>query len=385
MSLGNILEVVMELLDGLYVTNHAYLFTGGLVDYCIDETFNLMSLTLCESVEDDDLMSLVELGVELLFISCWLPRERTPTTYTVTDVDSVLEALAPYKDQRQGTEKWHKFRHEHLTASSIGKVLMSEASFIALVRSKCSAPDMSKALSVNLNSTLHWGHKYEPVSIMIYEHDNNTRVGEFGCIPCQKNPFIAASPDGINLDPTSNKYGRMLEVKNIVNRDITGIPKPEYWIQMQVQMSVCGLPICDFLETRFKELESRLDMFHCIDDGIRCGCMSLFMNGDGKLYYQYAPIAMKTITDYAKWNEETMEQNKDSQWVKNTFWKLDEMLVTEVRFDTDWYKSVFPDFQKCWHTVLRVRNGEETLPEQKKRKPALLEENAEAKKYKCLL
>ena len=51
----------------------------------------------------------------------------------------------------------------------------------------------------------------------------------------------------------------MLEIKNIVNREITGIPKKEYWIQMQVQMEVCELNECDFLETKFFEYESEED------------------------------------------------------------------------------------------------------------------------------
>lgn len=37
--------------------------------------------------------------------------------------------------------------------------------------------------------------------------------------------FLGASPDGINIEPNSEKYGVMLEIKNIVNREITGIPK----------------------------------------------------------------------------------------------------------------------------------------------------------------
>ena len=49
----------------------------------------------------------------------------------------------------------------------------------------------------------------------------------------------------------------MLEIKNIVNREITGIPKKEYWVQMQMQMEVCAIyEECDFLETRFKEYEN---------------------------------------------------------------------------------------------------------------------------------
>ena len=43
----------------------------------------------------------------------------------------------------------------------------------------------------------------------------------------------------------------------IVNRKITGIPKEEYWIQMQLQMETCNLNECDFLETRFCEYESK--------------------------------------------------------------------------------------------------------------------------------
>ena len=38
-----------------------------------------------------------------------------------------------------------------------------------------------------------------------------------------------------------------------MNRDITGIPKEEYWVQMQVQLETCDLEYCDFFETRFKE------------------------------------------------------------------------------------------------------------------------------------
>ena len=49
----------------------------------------------------------------------------------------------------------------------------------------------------------------------------------------------------------------MLEIKNIVNREITGIPLKAYWVQMQMQMEVCELDKCDFLETRFLEYEDK--------------------------------------------------------------------------------------------------------------------------------
>jgi hypothetical protein len=107
--------------------------------------------------------------------------------------------------------------------------------------------------------------KYEPVSTALYEEWTKTKVDAFGCLTHNKYPFIGASPDGIITDPKSPYFGRMLEIKNIVNREIDGIPSEAYWIQMQIQMEVCQLEACDFLETRFKEYESE-DYFYMADE-----------------------------------------------------------------------------------------------------------------------
>jgi hypothetical protein len=106
---------------------------------------------------------------------------------------------------------------------------------------------------VNTNTTLHWGQKYEPLSVKYYEHVYGTKIEDFGCIQHDTYHFIGASPDGINIEPSSLIYGRMLEIKNPVSREIDGVPKKEYWVQMQQQMEVCDLDECDFLETKFIE------------------------------------------------------------------------------------------------------------------------------------
>ena len=56
----------------------------------------------------------------------------------------------------------------------------------------------------------------------------------------------------ITLASGNNKYGYLLEIKNPVSRKLTGIPKLDYWVQMQQQMYVTKLPYCDFLETIIK-------------------------------------------------------------------------------------------------------------------------------------
>lgn len=368
-----LLETSMELLDYVYETNYLYLFTADLVGFCIEETTNLLELTTVDCTSDLCTYDIVCYAAELLSEQCWTKRQHRPTDIRQPDVSVVVRTLMPYQGMEQGTADWHTFRNEHLTASSIWKALASEASFVSLVRDKTEPKDPARMLSVNLDSTLHWGHKYEPVSIMIYERDNATSVGEFGCVPADAPSFLAASPDGINLDPTSPKYGRMLEVKNIVNREITGIPKPEYWVQMQVQMGVCKLTVCDFLETRFKEVEGIEEMLEASIEGEEVGCMALFLNGEGRPVYELAPLGIRTRAAYEAWNVAMMEKNTvlGLQWVKNDFWVLDEMVVTEVRYDEIWYKLALPEFVKCWDKIISVRAGESELPARKRRKATL--------------
>jgi hypothetical protein len=91
---------------------------------------------------------------------------------------------------------------------------------------------------------------------MIYEHLTGAKLDFFGCIVHSEYGFIGASPDGIVVNPESALFGRLVEIKNIYNREMDGTPSEAYWTQMQIQMQCCDLEACDFVETRFKEYES---------------------------------------------------------------------------------------------------------------------------------
>ena len=73
--------------------------------------------------------------------------------------------------------------------------------------------------STNLDTPFHWGQKYEPLSVLYYEYIYDTKIDDFGCIPHNSYSYIAASPDGINCKRDNNRYGRMLEIKNMINRE----------------------------------------------------------------------------------------------------------------------------------------------------------------------
>jgi len=173
----------------------------------------------------------------------------------------------------QRTPEWYTFRHNLITASNAYKVFETQSSINQIIYEKCQPlkldlfkNDEIQKTMVNVNTTLHWGQKYEPLSVLIYEDMYKTTIEDFGCIEHETYKFIGASPDGINIDPKSDRYGRMLEIKNIVNREITGIPKKEYWIQMQIQMEVWDLDECDFLETKFVEYPDSNSFFHELEN-----------------------------------------------------------------------------------------------------------------------
>ena len=204
---------------------------------------------------------------------------------------------------------------------------------------------------VNTASPMHWGQKYEPVSRMIYEHMYKTRVADFGCLQHDVHAFLGASPDGINVDPESQRYGRMLEIKNIVNRDITGIPKKEYWIQMQLQMETADLNECDFLETQFAE-EGDEGSDESNNNALLTGTILYFMK-DGKPWYEYEPIGPESEA----WFNEAMERNQAHMWVKTIRWRLEKMSCVLVLRNKLWFQHAIQVLDNLWQTILTERSN----------------------------
>jgi putative phage-type endonuclease len=293
-------------------------------------------------------------------------RKVSQNTVHLTDK---IKLLTDIPQPAQRTDEWYVFRHNLLTASSIWKVFGSQSSQNQLIYEKCKPYAIYK--SSPINSPLYWGQKYEPISVEFYKKLYKTEVSDFGCIKHLKYPFIGASPDGINTDITNSRYGRMLEIKNVVSREITGIPKLEYWIQMQLQMETCDLNECDFLETKFTEYESE-DAF--INDGTytysaECklkGKMIIFSN-NGNLHHEYGPLYV-TEQEYNIWEKHILEKNSHMEWIQNIFWKLEKYSNVLVLRNKLWFNNVVPLIEKLWESVIaeRVTGFDHRAPKQRK-------------------
>jgi putative phage-type endonuclease len=278
----------------------------------------------------------------------------------------------------QRTTGWYETRYNLLSASSIGKCFSTQGPLNKLIYDKCEPLNTSKYSSVNINSSLHWGQKYEPISQQYYEYKYDTTIREYGCIIHTKYNFLGASPDGINVKRDHPNYGRMLEIKNIVNREITGIPKPDYWVQMQIQMECCDLEECDFLECRFIEYEDETafyrdgEEFHLSEDGCYKGVYIQFFE-DQRPFYEYPPKFIMTRQEYNEWYDQTIHKHHDKTWIKNIYWKLDEVSCVLVPRNRFWMERNFDYLQSIWDIILKERkSGNYILRKSKPKTPKSL-------------
>ena len=112
----------------------------------------------------------------------------------------------------QRSIEWFKFRRSGLSASDIWKAIDSQSMQNSLIY-KCKPMNMKLSKSTNINTAFHNGHLFEPLSIMHYEFDFNTTVGEFGCMAHKKYPYLLASPDGINIKEGNEDMEEWLKLK----------------------------------------------------------------------------------------------------------------------------------------------------------------------------
>lgn len=278
----------------------------------------------------------------------------------VSIIAAQIEYLRSKPQPAQRTPEWYTFRHNLITASNAFKAFDSQSSKNQLIFEKC-MPIKYGSQRVSVTSPLHWGQKYEPISVMYYESKYNATVQDFGCIQHDKYPFLGASPDGINVDPGTSYYGRMLEIKNPVSREITGVPKKEYWIQMQLQMETCNLDECDFLETKFTEYDSMAQFnedgdFLLSAKGELKGVMMYFTDMENFPHYEYKPLTMDEA-EFNKWEEETMlaYEKKNMLWIKNNYWKLAQVSCVLVLRNKQWFELNIGALKEIWTIIEQER------------------------------
>jgi putative phage-type endonuclease len=375
----NLMQLIYDdLYDELYETTHAIYYAQLIEEPILSKLF---------AINKDNAISLLFKTIKLcqkLIFKFYIPRRSYKQTHIIKNASNEsinltinfsklrkqINILKNILQAEQKSDEWYIFRRSTLTASNIYKIFMNDYTQSQLIIEKSEPIDINKFKVTNLDSPLHWGQKYEPVSILYYEHINNTKVTQFGCIPHANYSYIAASPDGIVCDESSNLYGRMIEIKNVVSREINSIPKMEYWIQMQLQMEVCNLNECDFLETKFTQYLNEEEYLEDVSSSLYRGfIMQFYFNNE--VHYEYPPFTLNNIhsDEYNIWTAEQLKKNSNKKYVSNIYWKLEVISCILVLRNNLWFKNALPYIEIFWNNLVQERDsGDYKLRLSKKQK-----------------
>ena len=306
----------------------SYLTTILDVDYS-DEAFIKYMLKKDGKFPDES----IQAGYESIF-------EHIETN--IDDIEEKLEWIRAQPRHEQRTKEWFDFRHSLLTASSLDKILGKDTR--SVIYEKILPPkDKNNA---DPAPALAHGIMYEPVAQKIYETMKYAVVEEFGCIRHGTYVCIGASPDGIVKECSDpSMIGRMLEIKCVYSRHITGLPSYKYWLQVQQQLEVCNLDKCDFFECDIRTLNSESE--YLVKDVEHKGIIIDYkFNGELKREYIYDMEERDKIID-----------NPECEFEFIRYWYLDSFSCRTIQRQTYFKDTIVPKCIDVWRQVELHRNN----------------------------
>ena len=278
-------------------------------------------------------------------IECMV-KSYTNESVVVPNVDTQLSWLENIPQPIQRSEEWYIYRNGRVTASSAYKILSSQSKYMELLAEKV----LRKQHGISNSAPLLHGIRNECNVQCIYEIMKNVKISEYGCIPHPYIEHIGESPDGI-VTCAKDTYllGRMLEIKCLYSRKMTGIVKYCYWVQVQLQLEVCGLEYCDFFECKINENLTEEEFYTMFDTPMTekcyCGIMIEYLEPNESNEYTtkwlYSPVK-GTAEAYKHWYNESTKQfcgNTNKDYVKCYFWKLENFSLRTIKRNRDWFRK----------------------------------------------
>jgi hypothetical protein len=278
------------------------------------------------------------------------------------NIENVL--MCEFKCEQKSVE-WFKKRENVLTASNIVKILGSGVSKKRFIEEKCTDDNKQQWWGVSKITSLEKGNKFEEVSAFLFaKHflsSNNAKLIEVGLIIHPDIPYLSASPD--RIIKFDENHCALLEIKNIENREINGIPKDDYWVQMQTQMEVCNINICYFLETEFivVDLDSWLKndfQYYAFEErGASISYTDCQQKKAVYLHYYFADDDIGTFIKNIQSKTKELDNVRHYCDVSYCFWYLKHFNLLSVKRNKKWFQSVLPEFDKTWQEIAEKRQS----------------------------
>jgi hypothetical protein len=267
----------------------------------------------------------------------------------------------------QRTTEWYKQGQTVLTASQFATILKGARTRGQLVMEKAATvTDPQKKINCVRTEDIRafdWGIRFEPVIKQIYENITKSTVTDLGRLLHETDANLAASPDGLVTE--GDRRGRLVEFKAPITRPIKADEIPEdYWIQMQIQMEVADLNLCDYFEVKFSSPYGLKEWNKPPETDINHGKGTIFLVGDKEdeqpRYYFYPKFG----------SDEEPTLKDDEVILERIPWISTSYNLKTVERSSTWFKSMAENIAKFWKDVEGAKNGTFVLPDSSRKRKA---------------
>jgi hypothetical protein len=297
--------------------------------------------------------------------------EYMQTLSAVQPEKQYLDELLSRTQTEQRTDAWYKQMSSIISASELGNLFGSayqRSKFVVSKTQPYQQRQQDLALPSARMSAFDWGIRFEPVVKQIYQAKYGCDIRDLGRLIHPQDPRCAASPDGLIYDcPEQKRTGRLIEIKCPVSRQIDGTIPKDYYNQMQMQLHVTGLELCEYVESVFASPYNTMQMKE--GPGLYHGFIALVRRAEPvagqEFYYIYSPVNCD-----ACW---TPIIDSEEDLIELTPWTLMEWSEQTVQRSEEWWKKTHALIDEFWRDVELHKRGEFTV----------LESNRPVKKQKA--
>lgn len=367
-----VLDTILSTQSFVPVGAHSYLLKTW-----AEENYQLLSSNLSElnanPKQKEKAERILELATDLY--SMFLNEAGNPDwqKMCVKEKQAKITHLKTVPQIAQRSEEWYNHYAKVLTASEFSSLFGSIKARRSLVLSKAFPKEERSfgrlACPTQEMNAMGWGIRFEPIVKQILESQGCT-IYEAGRITHTHNGMLAASPDGIiENSKDSSQIGRLIEIKCPYTRAIGGEIPYEYWVQMQIQMEVCDLDECEYIETEIQSPRQGVETVDLSGCDVKGNIYLLKQDVEEGQPFHYRYL-------YGDLNSTTCPPLPEGYCLAETIpWGIKKWYSKVVSRDRGWYDATVIWQTAFWSDVALAKAG----------KPYSVQNIEESRQEKCLI
>ena len=175
---ADVLEQIESYMTNEIISLSSPNFYKNMIDHISESVIeNWLALDLCEDTDEDysEIIEFVEQQVDYYLDFTKIPKRARGYSNDLEnindyqDINKKIKHLQSIPQPAQKTKEWYDFRYGLISASNLWKVFGSEAQRNSLIVEKCQPVNTNDFTRFSVDTPMHWGNKYEPLSVLFYE------------------------------------------------------------------------------------------------------------------------------------------------------------------------------------------------------------------------